>query len=109
MFEILEEKTDIKTVEYYKTVTDKGSHFPCSEITLYEIISNTSLTKDDFITALGKATSNNREDFVTPHFEYNLDLLFGDQSPMEEAIKNLEIPEYESRVKMIDALLHVEE
>ncbi|MBE6572845.1 MAG: hypothetical protein E7652_00455 [Ruminococcaceae bacterium] len=109
LFDFMKTKTDKKTVDYYNTITNNGSYFPCSEITLYDMISNTSLTKDDFINALGDATSNNREDFVTPYFEYNLDLLFGDASVMTNTINNLDIPEYESRVKMADALLHVGE
>ncbi|MBE6572847.1 MAG: hypothetical protein E7652_00465 [Ruminococcaceae bacterium] len=109
LFDFMKTKTDKKTVDYYNTITNNGSYFPCSEITLYDMISNTSLTKDDFINALGDATSNNREDFVTPYFEYNLDLLFGDTETLTKMIDNLEIPYYESRVKMADALLHIAE
>lgn len=105
----MRDKKDEKTIEYYSKVTEKGTYYPICTISIYEMISNSSITREEFLDSLAFATAKGEELWANPRFEYNLDLLFGDQSAMEEAIKNLEIPEYESRVKMIDALLHIEE
>ncbi|MBE6686446.1 MAG: hypothetical protein E7591_04350 [Ruminococcaceae bacterium] len=106
LYDIMEKKTDEKTESYFKMITNNGTNYPVCKVTLYEMISNTSLTKADFEKALGNASSVNGEKYAYPHFDYDLDLLFGEADTLADMINVIEDNGYESKVKLADALLH---
>ena len=108
LFDILKTKTDAKTIEYYNRISDNGTKIPWCEVSIIDIVINTSITKNEFAEVLNP-TNQKDENGDIQRFEYNLDLLFGDTETLTKMIDNLEIPYYESRVKMADALLHVGE
>lgn len=106
LYDFMEKNTDEKTESYFKMITNNGTNYPVCEVSLYEMISNTSLTKADFENALGNASSVNGEKYEYPHFDYDLDLLFGEADTLADMINAIEDNGYESKVKLADALLH---
>lgn len=107
LFNIIKSKQDETTILYYNRISNNNTLVPACGVSFYDLVINTSITKDDLIHAYDKALISLNETY--PHFIYDFDLLFDNRSIIEKRIETLNIPEYESRVKMIDALLHVEE
>lgn len=107
LFDIIKYKKDDMTVEYYNKITDNGTTTLVQNVTIYELVSNTSLTKDDFVAACEAEVKANDEINEEAHFDYNLDLLFDKPEVLSKMIEELDVPYYESRIKLIDALLHI--
>lgn len=106
LFDIMERKEDSKTAEYYNLISDNGSVSPVTEVSIYEMVSNTSLTKEDFIDALDGVAGEESSETSESHFDYDLDLLFGEGNALVNSINTIEDNGYESKVKLADALLH---
>ncbi len=97
IFDKLKLLKDDASVEYYNSITDNGKRHPVSEVTILELVENSSLTREDIQKYFNKDENM---------FEYDLSLLFENREEYKRMISELEIPYYESEVKLIDALLH---
>ncbi|MBR4881012.1 MAG: hypothetical protein IKU19_03710, partial [Clostridia bacterium] len=76
-------------------------------ITILEMVENSSLTKKDLEDIIPRKpyTEYGNKKY---YYVYNLDLLFEDREIYKAEIEKLDIPYYESEVKAIDSLLHIE-
>ena len=97
IFDKLKLLKDDASVKYYNSITDNGKRHPVSEVTILELVENSSLTREDIQKYFNKDENM---------FEYDLSLLFENREEYKRMISELEIPYYESEVKLIDALLH---
>lgn len=101
-FRIIEkigEAEDERSKEYYNSITDNGKHYPVDKVTILELVENTSLTREDIQDCLN---------IVSDRYEYDISLLFENREEYKKMISELDIPYYESEVKLIDGLLHIE-
>lgn len=89
---------DDRSIEYYNSITDNGKYMPMNKVTILDLVENTSLTREDIQKCL---------DHYEDRYEYDISLLFENREEYKRMISELEIPYYESEVKLIDALLHV--
>lgn len=90
---------DDRSVEYYNSITDNGRYMPVDKVTILELVENTSLTREDIQDCLN---------IVSDRYEYDVSLLFENREEYKRMISELDIPYYESEIKLIDGLLHIE-
>ncbi len=90
---------DDRSIEYYNSITDNGKYMPMNKVTILDLVENTSLTREDIQKCL-----DHHED----RYEYDINLMFENREEYKRMISELEIPYYESEIKLIDGLLHIE-
>lgn len=90
---------DNRSVEYYNSITDNGKYMPVDKVTVLDLVENTSLTREDIQKCI---------DSYEDCYKYDIRLLFEDREEYKRMISELEIPYYESEIKLIDGLLHIE-
>lgn len=90
---------DNRSIEYYNSITDNGKYMPVDKVTILELVENTSLTREDIQDCLN---------IVSDRYEYDVSLLFENREEYKKMISELDIPYYESEVKLVDGLLHIE-
>ena len=90
---------DNRSVEYYNSITDNGKYMPVDKVTVLDLVENTSLTREDIQKCI---------DSYEDCYKYDIRLLFEDREEYKRMISELDIPYYESEIKLIDGLLHIE-
>ncbi len=101
------ELEDERSRTYYNTITDNGKYLPVTELTILDLVENSALTRKDLSDIIPQKPWKNGNNIVYSYV-YNLDLLFEDRAIYKAEIEKLDVPYYESEVKAIDALLHIE-
>ncbi len=90
---------DNRSVEYYNSITDNGKYMPVDKVTVLDLVENTSLTREDIQKCI---------DSYEDCYKYDIRLLSEDREEYKRMISELDIPYYESEIKLIDGLLHIE-